>query len=56
LRNEELHNLFCLLNITMALKSRRMWCTGHVARMKDEYKILVVNPRRRWEDNIKIGE
>jgi hypothetical protein len=48
------------------LKSRRMRCAGHVARMgekRNAYKILVGRPKgkrplgipiRRWVDNIKI--
>ena len=48
------------------IKSRRMRCVGHVARMEDGrgvYKVLVGKPggkrplgrpRRRWEDNIKM--
>jgi hypothetical protein len=48
------------------IKSRRMRCAGHVARMgaeRNAYRILVGKgegkrplgrPRRRWEDNIKM--
>ena len=48
------------------IKSRRMRCAGHVARMeegRDVHKVLVGKPegknplgrpRRRWEDNIKM--
>jgi hypothetical protein len=49
------------------VKSRRMRWAGHVARMgenrgvyrvlvgKPEGKRLLGKPRRRWEDNIKMG-
>jgi hypothetical protein len=49
------------------IKSRRMRCAGHVARIgekRNAYRILVGKPegktalgrsRRRWEDNIKMG-
>jgi hypothetical protein len=48
------------------IKSRKMRCAGHVARMgekRNAYRILVGKPegkrplgrpRRRWEDNIKL--
>jgi len=48
------------------IKSRRMRCAGHVARMgegRGVYRVLVGEPggkrptgrpRRRWEDNIKM--
>jgi hypothetical protein len=48
------------------IKSKRMKCTGHVARMAEKrnaYKLLVGmperrrplgRPRRRWVDNIKL--
>ena len=48
------------------VKSRRMRCAGHVARMgegrgvhrvlvgKSEGKRQLGRPRRRWEDNIKM--
>jgi hypothetical protein len=31
--NEELHKLYSLLSIIRMMKSRRMRCAGHVARM-----------------------
>jgi hypothetical protein len=48
------------------IKSMRMRCAGHAARMekRNAYRILVGKPegkrplgrpRRRWEDNIKMG-
>jgi hypothetical protein len=58
--------LYSSTNIIRMMKSRRMRCGGHAARMgekKKEYRILVGKPegrrplgrpRRRWEDNIKI--
>jgi hypothetical protein len=42
--NEELHNLYSSPSIIRMIKSRRMRCAGHVARMKDKrnaYRILV---------------
>jgi hypothetical protein len=66
LLDEELHNLYSLLNIIRVIKSRRMRLTGQVACMgeiRNEY-ILVENPdenrplrrlRHKWEDNIKMG-
>jgi hypothetical protein len=51
----------------MMIKSRRVRWAGHVARMGEErgvYRVLVGRseykrqlgiPKRRWEDNIKIG-
>jgi hypothetical protein len=53
-------------NIIRIIKSRRMGCVGHVARMretKNAYRILMGKPegkrslgrpRGRWVDNIKI--
>jgi hypothetical protein len=63
LHNEELHNL---PNNTEMIKSKRMRCACHVARMKgmtNAYKSLVLKPEGDrslgrttdgWEDNIKI--
>jgi hypothetical protein len=65
LHNEELHNLYSSPNIIRIIKSRRMRCAGHVARIGEKrhaYRILVGKPegkrplgrpRRRWLDNIK---
>jgi hypothetical protein len=67
LHNEELNDLYSLPNIIQVIKSRRMRWAGHVARMgegRGAYRILVripegrrllERPRRRWEDNIKVG-
>jgi hypothetical protein len=64
--NDELHSLYSSPNVVRAVKSRRMWWAGHVARMeeaRDVYRILAVRPeskskmgrpRCRWEDNIKL--
>jgi hypothetical protein len=44
LPNEELHNLYSSPNIIRMIKSRRMRCAGHVARMgerRNAYTILV---------------
>jgi hypothetical protein len=66
LHNEELNDLYSSPNIIRVIKSRRMWCAGHVAckgEGRGAYKILVGRPegrrplgrpRRRWEDNIKM--
>ena len=64
---EELNDLNCSPNIVRVLKSRRMRWAGHVARMgkrRGVYRVLVGKPegmrllgrpRRRWEENIKLG-
>jgi hypothetical protein len=47
LHNEELHNFYSSPNITRTIKSRRMRCAGHVARMEETrnaYRILVGKP------------
>jgi hypothetical protein len=66
LHNEKLQNLYSAPNIIKMIKSRRMRCTGHVARMgetRNAYRILVGKvegksslrrSRRRLVDNIKI--
>jgi hypothetical protein len=66
LHNEELSDVYSLLNIMRVVKSRRMRWAGHVARMgegrgvhrvlvgKPEGKRPLGRPRRRWEDNIKM--
>jgi len=66
LHNEELRDLYSLLNIVRVVKSRRMRWSGNVARMgegrgvhrvlvgKPEGKRPLGRPRRRWEDNIKM--
>ena len=66
LHNEELNDLYSSPNIVREIKSRRMRCAGHVARMEEGrgvYKVLVGKPegkrplgrpRRRWKDNIKM--
>jgi hypothetical protein len=58
--------LYSSPNIIRMIKSRRMGCAGHVARMgetRNAYRILVGKPegkrplgrpRRRWADNIKM--
>jgi hypothetical protein len=67
LLNEELHDLHCSPTIVRVIKSRRMRWVGHVAWMgegRGVYRVLVGKPvgkrplgrpRRRWEDNIKMG-
>jgi hypothetical protein len=66
LHNEELNDLYSSPNIIRLIKSRRMRCEGHVARMgknRGAYRILVGRPegrrplgrpRHTWEDNIKM--
>ena len=67
LHNEELSDLYSLPNIVRVVKSRRMRWAGHVACMREgrgvhrflvgkpEGKRPLGRPRRRWEDNIKMG-
>jgi hypothetical protein len=64
--NEELNDLYNSPTIVRVIKSRRMRCAGHVARMgegrsvcrvlmgKTEGKRPLRRPRRRWEDNIEM--
>jgi hypothetical protein len=66
LPNEELHNLYSSLDIIRQIKSRRMRCAGHVARMGEKsnvYRVLMGKPEgkrqlgrpsRRCEDGIRI--
>jgi hypothetical protein len=66
LHNEEFHNLYSSPSIIRMIKSRRMRCAMHVARMgqqRNAYRILVGKPerkrplgrpRRRWVGNIKM--
>jgi hypothetical protein len=66
LHNEELRDLYSLPNIIRIIKSRRMRCAGHVARMgkkRNAYRLLVGKPegkrplgrsRHRWVDNIRM--
>jgi hypothetical protein len=67
LHNKELYALYSSPNIIRVIKSRRLRWAGHVARMgarRGAYRVLVGKPegrkplgipRRRWEDNIKMG-
>jgi len=67
LHNEELSDMYSLPNIERVVKSGRMRWAGQVARMgegRGVYWVLIGKPkgkrplgrpRRRWEDNIKIG-
>jgi len=67
LHNEELRDLYSLPNIVWVIKPRRMRWAGHVARMgegrgvhrvlmgKPAGKRTMGRPRRRWEDDIKMG-
>jgi hypothetical protein len=66
LHNEELHNLYSSPSIIRMIKSRRMRCAGHAARMVEKmnaYRILVGKPkgkrplgrpRYRWVNIIKM--
>ena len=66
LHDEELSDLYSLLNIVRVVKSRRMRWAGHVARVgegigvhrvlvgKPEGKRPLWRPRRRWEYNIRM--
>jgi len=66
LHNEELNDLYSLLNIVQVIKSRRMRWAGYVALMGEERgvcRVLVGKPegkrplgrrRRRWVDNIML--
>ena len=66
LHNEDLSDLYSLPHIVRVVKSRKMKCAGHMARMgegrgvhrvlvgKPEGKRPLGRPRRRWEDNIKM--
>jgi hypothetical protein len=66
LHNEELRDLYSLPSIIRIIKSRRMSCAGHVARMgekRNAYRLLVGKPegkrplgrpRCRWVENIRM--
>jgi hypothetical protein len=66
LYNEELRDLYSSPSIIRIIKSRRMRCAGHVARIgekRNAYRLLVGKPegkrppgrpRRRWMDNIRM--
>jgi hypothetical protein len=60
LHNEELHNLYSSSSIIKMIKSRRMRCTGHVARMGRTgmhigYRWKIQKERDHWEDQ-DVGE
>jgi len=58
LLNEELHNMRTSRNVIGVIKSRTMKLTGQIARMghiKNAYRILFGRPRRRREDNVRMG-
>jgi hypothetical protein len=66
LHNEELRDLYSWTSIIRIIKSRRMRCVGHIARMgekRNPYRLLVGMPEERkplgrprhwWVDNIKM--
>jgi hypothetical protein len=50
LHNDELNDLYSSSDIIRVIKSRRMRCAGHVARMGDSrsvYRVLVGKPERK---------
>ena len=67
LHNEELYSFYRSPNIVIVVKSRRLRLEGHVARIESSrivFKILrgkptgkrpLGRPRRRWEDDIRMG-
>jgi PAS domain-containing protein len=63
LHNKELNDLYSSSNVVRVIKSSRMTWAGHVAgerRIRSfggepEGKTALGRPRRRWEDNIKLG-
>jgi hypothetical protein len=66
LNNEELNDLYSSPNMIRVTKSRRLRWAGHVARMSrgeehtgfwwgGEGKRPLGRPKRRWDDNIKMG-
>jgi hypothetical protein len=64
--NEELHNLYTTPNIIRMIKSRRMGCAGHVARMRAKRNACSIfvgkltgkrtlgRPRCRWVNSNKM--
>jgi hypothetical protein len=66
LQSEELHILYSSPNIIRQIKSRKMRCTGYMARIEEDrnvYRVLMGKPegkrplgrpRRRWEDGIRM--
>jgi hypothetical protein len=66
LHNKELHALYFLPHFICVIKSRRMRWVGHVAHMgacRGVYRVLVreregrrllVRPRRRWENKVRV--
>ena len=66
IRNEELNDLNCSLNIVRVLTARKMGWAGYVERMgagRGVYRVEVLKPEgkrplgrpgRRWEDNVKM--
>jgi hypothetical protein len=67
LHNKKLNDLYSSPNIVWMIKSRKMRCARHVARMRERkgvYMVLVGKPEgkrplgrtsSRWEDNIKMN-
>jgi hypothetical protein len=64
-RNEELHNLYTLLNVISVIISIKINWVGNLARIAEMRKAYLLvgkpeakgpfgRPGRRWEDNIKL--
>ena len=65
-QNEVLHSLYRSPNIDWVIKSRRLGCAGHIARIEEgrsAFKSLTGKPtgrrpfgrfRRRWKKNIRM--
>jgi len=59
--------IVCTVHLVRVIKSRRLRWAGHVARMEEGRSAFKIStgkptgkrplgrPRRRWEDNIKVG-
>ena len=46
--------LYRSFNIVRVIKFRRLRWAGHVEEDRRAFKILIVKPRRRWEDNMRM--
>jgi hypothetical protein len=50
LHNEELHNLYSSPSIIRVMKSRRMRCAGHVARMAEKRNAYNIGGKARMKE------